>query len=38
MTQGILNMEPDLTEASCMKEERWVKFLWHRLVIVYQPQ
>ena len=33
MTQGMLNMEPDLTEASCLKGERWVNFLWHRLVI-----
>ncbi len=33
MTQGMLNLEPDLTEASCLKGERWVNFLWHRLVI-----
>ncbi len=32
MTQGMLNMEPNLTEASCLKGERWVHFLWHRLV------
>ena len=33
MTQGMLNMVPDLMEASCLKGERWVNFLWHRPVI-----